>query len=239
VIQQRHTSLSANDFTKVEITDKTKGFAAPAWIRVPGTRPSGSEHGDEVVAVALRFLVPPEETTAFTEQVLIPSFTAADIALHDKVSFDNDGPFVCLNVSVLQVLGLWIDHLGELLKLHARGMRIVVGACTSSSRSSARREARELASSDQAAQVLAAARGSQVVIVVPGHVHHEISRNPGRLVMPDNYVRAGSSWLRVLGYAKPPHPLDRVRNAPNGTPPPGVGSVTAIGNRATAMGPFT
>src|SRR5262245_51884854 len=36
VIRQRHTSLSATDFTRIDVADTAKDFTAPAWLRVPG-----------------------------------------------------------------------------------------------------------------------------------------------------------------------------------------------------------
>jgi len=110
---------------------------------------------------------------------------------------------------------------------------MVVGVCTASDRA----QARELASSDTAARVLAAARGGRVVVVVPGHVHETITRNPGRFVLPETYVPADTSlWLRVPGHAKPPRPADHVREEPGGVTPSGVGLVNAYGDHGVAIG---
>lgn len=237
VIRQRHTSLSASDFTKVEIADEAKNFTATAWLRVPGTRLTAPTGRDEALAVGLRFLVPPQDFLGLVKRVLVPSFAAAGIALPGDVSFSGNYPVVCLpGVSVQEVLGLWLHHLDKLLESSAPGMRMVVGVCTTSDRA----QAWELASSDTAARVLAAARGGRVVVVVPGHVHDTITRNPGRLVLPETYVPAGtSSWLRVLGHAKPPLPADRVREDPGGVTPPGIGSVNAYGEHGVAIGEGT
>jgi hypothetical protein len=234
VIRQRHTSLSANDFTKVEIADEAKNFTATAWLRVPGARLTAPTGCDEEFAVCLRFLVSPHDFPGLVERVLVPSFTAAGIALPNDVSFPGDYPVVCLSrVSVQEVLGLWLHHLDKLLESSVPWMRMVVGVCTTSDRV----QARQLASSATAARVLAAARGGRVVVVVPGHVHETIMRNPGRLVQPETYVPAdASSWLRVLGHAKPPRPADRAREEPSGVTPPGVGSVNAYGERGVAIG---
>jgi hypothetical protein len=234
VIRQRHTSLSANDFMKVEITDEVKNFTATAWLRVPGARLTAPTGRDEALAVGLHFLVSPQDFPGLVEQVVVPSFAAAGITLPDDVSFSGDYPVVCLSgVSVQEVLGLWLHHLDKLLESSASGMQMVVGVCMTSDRV----QARELASSDTAARVLAAARGGRVVVVVPGHVHETITRNPGRLVLPETYVPAdASSWLRVPGHAKPPRPADRVREEPGGVTPSGVGSVNAYGEHGVAIG---
>lgn len=234
VIRQRHTSLSANDFMKVEIADEVKNFTATAWLRVPGARLAAPTGRDEALAVGLRFLVSPQDFPGLVERVLVPSFAAAGIALPDDVSFSGDYPVICLpGVSVQEVLGLWLHHLDKLLESSAPGMRMVVGVCTTSDRA----QARELASSDTAARVLAAARGGRVVVVVPGHVHETITRNPGRLVLPETYVPADTSlWLRVPGHAKPPRPADRVREEPGGVTPSGVGLVNAYGDHGVAIG---
>lgn len=97
VIRQRHTSLSANDFTKVEIVDEAKNFTATAWLRVPGARLTAPTGCDEVLAVGLRFLVSPHDFPGLIERVLIPSFAAAGIALPDDVSFSGEYPVVCLS----------------------------------------------------------------------------------------------------------------------------------------------
>lgn len=223
VVRQRHTSLSVNDFTKVEIDDRAKDFGATAWVRVPGAPAIRAEE----VVVGLCFPFPPQDFRAFVEQVLIPSFTAVDIALPD-MSFDD--PVVRLpGVSPQKVLGVWIYELDRLLKAVAPDVRIVVGVCATAD------HARELASSDTAARVLAGARNGRVVVVVPGHVHETISANAGRLVHPDSYGQAGtSSWLRVPGYATPPRPADRA--LPVAVQP---GSVNAYGDHSTAIGTGT
>jgi hypothetical protein len=175
VVRQRHTSLSANDFTKVEIADEAKNFTATAWLRVPGTPLAAPTGRGEAFAVSLRFLVPPLDFPGLVERVLVPSFAAAGIALPGGASFSGDYPVLCLpDVSMQEVLGLWLHHLDTLLKSSAPGMRMVVGVCTTSDRA----QARELASSDMAARVLAAARGARVAVVVPGHVRETITRNP-------------------------------------------------------------
>lgn len=236
VIRQRHTSLSASDFTKVEIADEAKKFTATAWLRVPGIRLAAPTGRDEALAVGLRFLVSPQNFPRLAERVLVPSFAAAGIALPDGVSFSGDCPVICLpGVSVQEVLGLWLHHLDKLLESSAPGMRMAVGVCTTSDRT----QARELASSDTAARVLAAAaaRGGLMVVVVPGYVHETIMRNPGRLVRPETYVPADtSSWLRVLGHAKPRRPADRAGEEPGGVTPSGVGSVNAYGEHGVAIG---
>lgn len=225
VIRQRHTSLSVSDFTKVEIADTAKDFGATAWVRVPGAPAARDE-----VAVGLRFPVPPADFRTFVEQVLIPSFTAVDIALPGDTSFAGDAPVVRLpGVSPQVVLGVWIDELDGLLKAVAPDVRMAVGVCATAD------HARELASSNTAARVLAGARGGRVVVAVPGHLHETISANPGRLVYPEAYGQAGtSSWLRVPGHANPPRPADRER--PVAAQP---GSVTAYGDHATAIGSGT
>jgi hypothetical protein len=237
VVRQRHTSLSANDFTKVEIADEAKNFTATAWLRVPGTPLAAPTGRGEAFAVSLRFLVPPLDFPGLVERVLVPSFAAAGIALPGGASFSGDYPVLCLpDVSMQEVLGLWLHHLDTLLKSSAPGMRMVVGVCTTSDRA----QARELASSDMAARVLAAARGARVAVVVPGHVRETITRNPGRLVFPETYVPAEtSSWLRVLGHAKPSLPADRVQEEPGGMTPPTVDSVNAYGKRSVAIGTGT
>lgn len=203
VIRQRHTSLSVNDFTKVEIDDKAKDFGATAWVRVPGVPAIRAEE----VVVGLCFPVPPQDFRAFVEQVLIPSFAAVDIVLPADASFAGDDPVVRLpGVSPQKVLGVWIDELDTLIKAVAPDVRMVVGVCATAD------HARELASSDTAARVLAGARNGRVVVVVPGHLHETISVTPGRFVDPDSYGQAGtSSWLRVPGHATPPRPADRER----------------------------
>lgn len=128
---------------------------------------------------------------------------------------------------------MWLHHLDKLLESSVPGMRMVVGVCTTSDRA----QAWELASSDTAARVIAAARGGRVVVVVPNHVHAMIMQNPGRMVQPETYVPAeASSWLRVLGHAKPPRPTDCAREEPSGVTPPSVGSVNAYGERGVAIG---
>lgn len=222
VIRQRHTSLSVNDFTRVEIDDPAKDFGATAWVRVPGV-PATS---DEVV-VSLRFPVPPRDLRAFVMQVLIPSFTAVNIAPPADTSFVGDAPVVRLpGVSAQVVLGVWIDELDALIKDLAPDVRMVVGVCASAD------HARELASSDTAARVLAGARGGRVVVVVPGHLHEAISANPGRLMRPESYGQAGTSWVRVPGHATPPRPADH-------EPAQRQGSVNAYGDHGVAIGSGT
>jgi hypothetical protein len=237
VIRQRHTSLSANDFTRVEIADKVKDFTATAWLRVPGTRLAAPTGRDGALAVGLRFLVSPQDFPSLVERVLVPSFAVAGIALSDDVSFSGDDPVVRLpEASVQEVLGLWLHHLDKLLESSAQGMRMVVGVCTTSDPV----QAQELASSDTAARALAAARDGRVVVIVPGHVHETIMRNPGRLVLPETYVPAdASSWLRVLGHANPPRPADHKRQEPGGETPSGIGSVNAYGKQGVAIGKGT
>jgi hypothetical protein len=237
VIRQRHTSLSASDFTKMEIADETKNFTATAWLRIPGARLTAPTGRDKTLAVGLRFLVSPQNFPGLAERVLVPSFAAAGITLPDDVSFSGDYPVVCLSeVSVQKVLGLWLHHLDKLLETSVPGMRMVVGVCATFDRA----QARKLASSDTAARVLTAARGGRVVVVVPDQVHETITRNPGRLVLPETYVPADtSSWLRVLGHAKPPRPADREREEPGAAAPSGVGSVNAYGEHGVAIGTGT
>jgi hypothetical protein len=237
VIRQRHTSLSAHDFTKIEIADKAKDFTATAWLHVPGASPDRlTAPASGTLAVGLRFLDAPHGRGEIVEQVLA-SFGKAGITLPEGVSLDGDDPLVCLSeASVQVVLGIWLDHLDKLLASRAPGARLVVGVCLSPDRESAGEAARGLASSNIAVRVLAAARGGRVVVVVPDHVHAMITRHPGRLVLPENYGRAdASSWLRVPGHSMPPQPVDDVREEP--VPVAGPGSVNNVSApRGVAIG---
>lgn len=232
VIRQRHTSLSANDFTKAEIVDEAKDFTAKVWFRVPGTLRSR----DEAVVVSMRFLVPPQDFPRFAEEVLVSAFTSAGIALPDDVSFDGDRPTIRLSgVAPQPVLGLWVEHLDKLIERHTPEVRLVVGVCATAD------HARELASSDTAARVLGGARGGRVVVIVPGHLHETITKEPGRLVRPEAYRQMDTaSWLRVPGHAQPPQPADRAPEPPKTTPAPDPGSgpitVNANGKHAVAFG---
>jgi hypothetical protein len=226
VIRQRHTSLSAGDFTRAEVVDDAKDFAAAVWIRVPGA-PSTR---DDATVVSLRFLVPPADFPGFVETVLRPAFTAADITLPAGTSFDD--PVRLPGVEVQPVLGLWVADLDDRIREHAPDVRVVVGVCGTVD------HARELASSDTAARVLGGPRGGRVVVVIPDHVHETITANAGRLVRPEAYARVGTaSWLRVPGLAKPPRPAEHAPEPATSAPAPG--SVTAHGKNATAIGSGT
>lgn len=225
VIRQRHTSLSAGDFTKVEIDDTAKDFTATAWIRVPGTAVVRDE-----VAVGLHCLAPPHDAHEFIDRVLTPALASAGIVPPVRPSLECDPAVITLGgVSPQVVLGSWVSHLNRLIEEHAPDVRLVVAVCGTAD------HARELASSDTAARVLAGARGGRVVVVVPNHLHKAISENPGRLVHPEAYGRAGSSsWLRVPGHSTPPRPADDVPARP-----PSPGSVNAHGDHGVAIGSGT
>jgi hypothetical protein len=230
VIRQRHTSLSVDDFTRVEIDDPVKDFGATAWVRVPGAPATRDE-----VVVGLRFPVPPRDLRAFVVQVLIPSFRAVDIALPEDTSFAGDDPVVRLpGVSPQAVLGVWVDKLDGLIKAGAPEVRVVVGVCATAD------HARELASSDIAARVLAGARGGRVVVVVPDHLHETITANPARMVHPEAYGQAGtSSWLRVPGHGKLPQPADRAPEQPVAAGPSSPVAVHTYGDNSVAYGNAT
>jgi hypothetical protein len=238
VIRQRHTSLSTNDFARAKIADEEKAFHAVAWIRVPGARSDASVSHEETLALGVRILAPPDGLPAVVQRVLIPSLAALDVAPLSDDSFSGENPVVCLpGVSVQVVLGVWIDSLDKMLRAKVSGIRMVVGVCSMSDRRSARRVARELASSDTAARVLAGARGGRVVVIVSDHVHHMISLNPGRLVLPENYGPADeSSWLRVPGHSMSPDPVEEVRETLGDGPTSGIASATATGRQGVAIG---
>lgn len=223
VIRQRHTSLSADDFTKVEVDDRAKDFTATAWVRVPGA----AVVRDEVV-VGLHCLTPPRDKGEFIDRVLTPALASAGIVAPVRPSLERDPAVVVMgDVSSQVVLGLWVEHLDRLIQQLAPEVRLVVAVCGSAD------HARELASSDTAARVLAGARGGRVVVIVPDHLHRTISENPGRLVRPEAYGRAGtSSWLRVPGHSIPPGPVDEA-------PPSEPGSVNAYGDHGVAIGSGT
>lgn len=226
VIRQRHTSLHANDFTKVEIADTAKDFAATAWVRVPGVPVAQ----DEVVTIGLRFLDPSHDFPAFLEHVVKPAFTNAGITLPADASFGGDSPVICLSGAQPQaVLGVWIDHLDMLIQAHDPEVRLVLGVCGTAD------HARELASSDTAARVLRGARGGRIAVVVPSHLHEKINKNPGRLVRPETYGQMGTSWLRVPGHATPPRPADRAPERPV-VRPSSPDSVNAYGTHGVAIG---
>jgi hypothetical protein len=230
VIRQRHTSLSAHDFTKIEIDDAAKDFTATAWIRVPGVAAVR-----EQVAVGLRCLVPPHDAHEFIDRVLTPALASAGIMPPVRPSLERDPVVIRLSgVSPQVVLGRWVDHLDRLIQEHAPDVRLVVAVCGTAD------HARELVSSDTAARVLAGARGSRVVVAVPSHLHKTISENPGRLVRPETYGQAGtSSWFRVPGHSAPPRPADDVPVGSASAQPPVAGSVNAHGDHGVAIGSGT
>jgi hypothetical protein len=239
VIRQRHTSLSAADFVRAEIADEAKGFHATAWLRVPGVSPERVVSQDEAVALGLRFLT--RDRAAVVERVLLTSFAKAGITPPHEVSPTDEDVVICLRgVSVQVVLGIWLDHLETLLASAAPGTRVVVGVCPAPDQESASRAARELTSMDMVAGALDAARDSRVAVVVPDDVYRRIAAKSGRAVKPDDYGPAdAATWVRVLGYSKPPRPVEHVREEPAAGPAPGPGAVNAHGNNSVAIGTGT
>jgi hypothetical protein len=226
VIRQRHTSLSAGDFTRAEVRDDAKDFTAAVWVRVPGA----PVNRDDATFVCLRFLVPPDDLPVFVETVLRPAFTGANITLPENTSFD--GAIRLPGDAVQPLLGLWVADLDDRIREHAPDVRLVVGVCGTAD------HACELAASDTAARVLGNPRGGRMVVVIPGHVHETITANPGRLVRPEAYGQVGtSSWLRVPGLAKPSRPAERAPEPPTAVSAPG--SVIAHGNQSMAVGTGT
>jgi hypothetical protein len=230
VIRQRHTSLSAADFTKFDVVDTAKDFTASAWLRVPGAPATR----DDVLAVGLCFLVPPHDLPEFVDRVLVSAFVSAGIEVPAGTAFGGDTPVIVLTgASPQAVLGLWVEHVDRLARAYAPGVRFVVGVCGTAD------HARELASSDAAARVLTGARGGRMAIVIPSHLHETISTNQGRLVRPEAYGRLGaSSWLRVPGHATPPRQADREPARPGGAGP-SPGSVNTYGDHSPAFGTAT
>jgi hypothetical protein len=221
LVCQRHTSLSADDFVRVEVAEPKKDFRAAAWLRVPGVPAERLAAviatGPEVLALAIRCAVPMRTCPGFFDRVLKRSFESARMPLPEDVSAGDEFLIQLPPGTPGElVLGIWLHHLHKALQDHAPLMRLAVGVALARGKDAACRQATELARSDAAAGRLAATTRGRLVVVVSEHVHEAIVAKGGNLVRPESYrpTGSGAAWVRVPGHSIPPDPAETPPAAP-------------------------
>ncbi|MEV6832733.1 hypothetical protein [Amycolatopsis sp. NPDC051102] len=234
-VRQRHTSLAAADFTRVEVAEPAKDFFATAWVHVPGVASERVGACLGALAVSLRFAGAAAPPPGFAEQVVRPAFEAAGVAAPDGEDLTFRVP-AALGGTALA--GRWIEAVRTAATTHFPDARVAVGIALASDPETARAEAAELAGAEPAGRLLAATGQGRLVVVVSERVHEVVVSRGGRLVFPESYRRpAGETgcWIRVPGHSVPPEPAA----APEPEPAAQAASATTYGDNSMAVGQGT
>lgn len=234
-VRQRHTSLGAADFTRVEVAEPAKDFYATAWVHMPGIAPErvGARLG--TLAVGLRFAEGATPPPGFVEQVVRLAFEAAGVPAPDSEDLTFRVP---AGLAGSALAGRWIEEVRTAAAAKFPQARVAVGIALAPDPAAARAEAAELAGAEPAARLLAATGQGRLVVVVSERVHRVVIARGGRRVFPESYRQPeGESgcWLRVPGHSVPPEPAP----VPEPAPAPPVISVTTHGDNSTAFGQGT
>ncbi|WP_410611675.1 hypothetical protein [Amycolatopsis sp. lyj-109] len=228
-VRQRHTSLAAKDFTRVEVADPAKQFFATTWVYVPGVTSERVGACLGTLAVSLRFAGAAAPPPGFFEQVLRPSFEAVGVAAPDG----EEPTFrVPAELAGTALTGRWLEEVRTAVTAHCPLARIAVGIALAPDPAAASAEAAELADAEPAARLLAATDRGRIVIVVSERVHEVVVARGGRLVFPESYRRSQGKtgcWIRVPGHSVPPEA------APGPDSPPAGREVPAADQSFSAM----
>ncbi|GAB3148772.1 hypothetical protein GCM10027258_44330 [Amycolatopsis stemonae] len=246
-VEQRHTSLSADDLVRVEVAEPAKRFFTTAWLHVPGVARERLRTHLGALAVGLRFAGPGQPPPGFFDEVAAKSFEAVGTPLPARTT--DTGEQIALDVPAglpgTLLAGTWVEHLREAVATRFPGTRLAVGVALDADPAVARAEAVELAGSDVTCRLLAWAPAGRLVVAVSDPAYQAVVRRGGRLVFPESYRQTETGtgcWIRVPGYSVPPE----ARPAPGSEQPetvrPGAGaagSVTTFGNNSPAIGQGT
>jgi hypothetical protein len=243
-VRQRHTSLSADDFTRVEVAEPAKQFFATAWVHVPGIDRERVSASLGTLAVCLRFTGTAEPPPGFFEQVVRTSFEAVGVPAPELA--EGDLAFrVPAALAGTALAGTWIEEVRKATTAHFPHARVAVGIALAPDPAAARAEAAELAGSEPAGRLLAATDRGRLVIVVSEQVHQVVVTRGGRLVFPESYRRPAAEagcWIRVPGHSLPPEagPAPEPPPADSGAPAGGRSfSATTYGDRSPVLGQST
>ncbi|MET8849652.1 hypothetical protein [Amycolatopsis sp. NPDC004625] len=233
-VRHRHTSLGAEDFTRVEVAEPAKDFYATAWVHVPGIAAERVGACLETLAVGLRFAGATAPPPGFVEQVVRPAFEAAGVTAPDSEDLTFRVPAALAGTALA---GRWIEAVRTAAAAKFPQARVAVGIALAPDPAAARAEAAELAGAEPAARLLAATGRGRLVVVVSERVHEVVVTRGGRLVFPESYRRPEGEtgcWIRVPGHSVPPEP------APAPEPAPQASAVTHGDNSmAVGQGTFT
>ncbi|MEV7096765.1 hypothetical protein AB0M80_28325 [Amycolatopsis sp. NPDC051045] len=238
-VRQRHTSLTAEDFTRVEVAEPAKQFFATAWVHVPGIDAGRVGACLGTLAVGLRFAGTAAPPPGFFGQVVRPSFEAVGVPAPESV--EGDLAFrVPAALAGTALTGTWIEEVRKAATAHFPHVRVAVGIALAADPAVARAEAAELAGAEPAGRLLAATGQGRLVVVVSERVHQVVVARGGRLVFPESYRRPDGEtgcWLRVPGHSVPPEPAPAPE--PPGSAAPSAAqpvSATTHGDHSTAIG---
>jgi hypothetical protein len=242
-INQRHTSLSADDFVRVEVVEPAKQFSATAWLHVPGIACEKLRTHLGALAVGMRFADSAEPPAGFFDQVVRKSFDAAGVPLPEGVT-GSDGNLafgVPAGLPGTLLAGTWVEHLRKAVAAQFRSTRMAVGIALDPDPAGARSEAVDLAGSDPARRLLATATQGRIVIVASDQFYRSVVSRGGRLVFPDAYRPAADSecWFRVPGYSAPPEAGPPQAGSQGRTDQAAIaesGSATTYGDNSPAIG---
>jgi hypothetical protein len=241
-VRPRHTSLTAADFTRVEVAEPAKEFFATAWVHVPGIAADRVGACLGTLAVGLRFAGAAAPPPGFVEQVVRPAFAAVGVAAPDG----DDPTFrVPAALAGTALAGRWVEEVRTAATAHFPHVRVAVGIALAPDPAAARAEAAELAGAEPAGRLLAATDRGRLVVVVSEQVHQVVVARGGRLVFPESYRRPDGEtgcWIRVPGHSVPPEPAPAPEPPPAGHGTPGAGrsfSATTYGDRSPVFGQNT
>jgi hypothetical protein len=246
-VRQRHTSLSEEDFTRVEVAEPAKQFFATAWVHVPGIDRERVRACLGTLAVGLRFAGTAEPPPGFFEQVVRTSFEAVGVPAPESVAgTGGDLSFrVPAELAGTALAGTWIEEVRKATAAHSPRTGVAVGIALAPDPAVARAETAELAGSEPAGRLLAATDRGRLVIVVSEQVFQLVVARGGRLVFPESYRRPEAEAgcrIRVPGYSVPPEAGPAPEPPPAGSGAAAGGqsfSATTHGDRSPVLGQST